>query len=71
MNDCSNNNSAELLAKRKRFFIAGNGDKETFEKLLADTLSIAKSQFGFIAETLHSDLKVPYLNMLAMTNIAW
>ncbi len=62
---------SRIISEAQTLFIAGNGDKETFEKLLADTLSIAKSQFGFIAETLHSDLKVPYLNMLAMTNIAW
>lgn len=62
---------SRIISDAQTLFIAGNDDKETFEKLLADTLSISNSQFGFIAETLYSDAKVPYLNMLALTNIAW
>lgn len=62
---------SRIISEAQTLFIAENDDKETFEKLLADTLSISKSQFGFIAETLYSDLKTPYLNMLAMTNVAW
>lgn len=62
---------SKIISEAQTLFIAGNDDQKTFEKLLSDTLKITNSQFGFIAETLYSDINAPYLNMLAMTNIAW
>lgn len=62
---------SKIISQAQTLFIAENDDKNTFEQLLSDTVSIAKSQFGFIAETLYSDEKAPYLNMLAMTHVTW
>ncbi len=62
---------SKMISEAQTLFIAENDDNKTFEQLLTDTLSISNSEFGFIAETLYADLKTPYLNMLAMTNIAW
>jgi two-component system sensor kinase FixL len=62
---------SKVISQTQTLFIAENDDKNTFEKLLSDTVSLSNSQFGFIAEVLYSEEKAPYLNMLAMTNIAW
>jgi two-component system, LuxR family, sensor kinase FixL len=62
---------SRIISQVQTLFIAENDDSKTFEQLLADTVSISNSQFGFIAETLYSDTQAPYLNMLAMTHVTW
>ena len=62
---------SKILSQAQTLFIADNDIHKTFEQLLADTVTITNSQFGFIAEVLHPAEKTPYLNMLAMTDIAW
>jgi len=62
---------SKIISQAQTLFIANNDDNTTFEQLLADTLEITHSQFGFIGEVLYSDEKTPYLQVLAMTNIAW
>jgi two-component system, LuxR family, sensor kinase FixL len=62
---------SKMISHAQTLFIADNDNNKTFEQLLADTVTINASQFGFIAEVLYADGKTPYLNMLAMTNIAW
>ena len=62
---------SKIISQAQTLFIAENDDKKTFEQLLANTLSITASQFGFMAEVLYTEEKTPYLNMLAITNIAW
>ncbi len=61
---------SKMLSSAQTLFIADNDTSKTFEQLLTDTLAISASQLGFIAETLYHDEKKPYLNMLAITNIA-
>lgn len=62
---------SKLISRAQALFIAENDNNTTFEQLLADTVTINASQFGFIAETLCDNNQTPYLKMLAMSNIAW
>ena len=62
---------SKIISQAQTLFIADNDDQKTFEKLLADTVATNTSQFGFIAEVLYSEENTPYVNMLAMSNIAW
>ncbi|RYZ79347.1 MAG: hypothetical protein EOO68_39000, partial [Moraxellaceae bacterium] len=62
---------SKVVSQAQALFIAENNDNKTFEDLLENILTLTKSEFGFIAEICHTDKQVPYLNMIAMTNIAW
>lgn len=62
---------SKIISQAQSLFIADDGDNKTYEHLLENTVKITNSQFGFIGEVLYSDEHKPYLNMLAMTNIAW
>jgi PAS domain S-box-containing protein len=63
---------SKIISQAQTLFINNNEDDDkTFEQLLSDTVSISKSEFGFIAETVYNDVKPPYLNILAMTNVSW
>ena len=62
---------SKIISQAQTLFIAENGDNKTFEQLLESTMEFTGSKFGFIAEVLYSEKKQPYLNMLAITNIAW
>jgi PAS domain S-box-containing protein len=62
---------SKIISQAQTLFIAENDDNKTFEQLLTDTVTISNSQFGFIAEVHYSEVKAPFLNMLAMTNVAW
>jgi two-component system sensor kinase FixL len=61
---------SKILSQTQALFIADNNTHNVFEKLLADTVAITHSQFGFIAEILYSEEKTPSINMLATTSIA-
>jgi two-component system, LuxR family, sensor kinase FixL len=62
---------SKIISQAQALFIAEGDDNKTFEQLLESTLEFTGSKFGFIAEVQHSDENKPYLNMLAITNIAW
>lgn len=61
----------KILSQAQTLFIADAGSNETYDYLLESTLKITNSQFGFIGEVLYGEEHKPYLNMIAMTNIAW
>jgi len=60
---------SKILSQTQALFIADDDIHKVFEQLLADTVAITNSQFGFIAEVIRSEEKTPHLNVLAMTNI--
>ncbi|RYY74080.1 MAG: PAS domain S-box protein [Gammaproteobacteria bacterium] len=62
---------SKIISQAQTLFIAEDGDKKTFEHLLESTVEFTGSKFGFIADVLHDEENKPYLNMIAMTNIAW
>ena len=62
---------SKVISQAQTLFIAEDGDNTTYEHLLENTVKITNSQFGFIGEVLYNDKHKPYLNMIAMTNIAW
>jgi len=62
---------SKIISQAQALFIAENSDTKIFEQLLENILRLNNSQFGFIGETLYTEQQTPYLNMLAITNIAW
>lgn len=62
---------SKIISQAQAHFIAKEGDSKTYEHLLESTVELTKSQFGFIGEVGYDDDQKPYLNMIAMTNIAW
>jgi len=62
---------SKAISQAQTLFIADDGENKAFEHLLQRTLDLTASPFGFIAEVHYSDEKKPYLNMVALTNIAW
>ncbi|GGY63135.1 hypothetical protein GCM10011613_03460 [Cellvibrio zantedeschiae] len=62
---------SKIVSQTQTLFIAANDDNKTFEHLLENVVKLTGSQFGFIGEVKYSEEQDPYLNMIAMTNIAW
>lgn len=62
---------SKIISQAQTLFIANDDDHKTYEHLLENTVKLTNSQFGFIGEVLYSEEHKPYLNMIAMTNIAW
>ena len=62
---------SKIISQAQALFIAEDGDNKTLEHLLESTLEFTGSKFGFIADVLYTEENKPYLNMVAMTNIAW
>ncbi len=62
---------SKIISDTQTLFIASNDDNQTFEDLLDNVVKLTGSEFGFIGEVGYSDEEDPYLNMIAMTNIAW
>ena len=62
---------SKIISDAQTLFIANNDDYENFEYLLEGTLEITGSEFGFIGEVKYNEEQDPYLNMMAITNIAW
>lgn len=61
----------KIISDSQTLFIASNDDHKTFEDLLENIVKLTGSEFGFIGEVGHNEEQDPYLNMIAMTNIAW
>ena len=62
---------SKIVSQAQTLFIASNDDTKTFEDLLENVVELTGSQFGFIGEVGYSDDQAPYLNMIAMSDIAW
>ena len=61
----------DAIAKAQNRFLRTEGDRQTFEGLLSDLLLITRSEFGLIGELKHYPGGKPYLQMHAISNIAW
>ncbi|HRK37769.1 MAG TPA: PAS domain S-box protein [Burkholderiaceae bacterium] len=61
----------EAIARAQMAFIVQKDRRLSFDGLLADILSLADSEYGFIGEVLHDRGGQPYLKTCAITNIAW
>lgn len=59
-----------ILMAQSRFILESD-HHAMFKVLLAEILSLTKSQFGFIGEVLNTEEGQPYLKTFAITNIAW
>ncbi len=62
---------SKIISQAQASFIAQDSNSKTFENLLENIVEFTESKFGFIAEVLYSEENKPYLNMIALTNIAW
>lgn len=62
---------SKIIENAQTLFISDKENTKTFDQLLNDVISITDSKIGFIGEIFHTEEQKPYLNMLAMTNIAW
>ncbi len=62
---------SKIISQAQTLFIAEKNDHTTFEFLLGKIVELTGSQFGFIGEVKYSEERTPYLQMLAITNIAW
>ncbi len=63
----------EVITRAQSAFIrdADQDRGQVFDGLLADTLELTLSEYGFIGEVLHTPEGSPYLKTSAITNIAW
>ncbi len=61
----------DAIAKAQNRFLRTDGDKQTFDGLLSDLLLITRSEFGLIGELKRYPGGKPYLQMHAISNIAW
>lgn len=61
----------EAIARAQLQFIVQNERRQSFDGLLADILSLADSEYGFIGEVLRDRSGQPYLRTFAISNIAW
>jgi PAS domain S-box-containing protein len=52
-------------------FIVNMDSLIAFDRLLDQLLALTYSEYGFIAETLYREDGIPYLRLIAVTNIAW
>lgn len=62
---------SKFISQTQTLFIADKNDKKTFEYLLENVLALTGSKFGFIGEVRYNEEQTPYLEMIAITNIAW
>lgn len=60
-----------MIARFQAQFISTKERNQAFDSLLADTLALTDSEFGFVAEVLRDAEDVPYLKTYAISNIAW
>lgn len=62
---------SKIISQAQALFITDNNNHTTYEFLLEKIVGLTESQFGFIGEVIYSDEQLPYLNMMAITNISW
>lgn len=65
------NNLLDAISHAQSQFIQETNSIFFFEELLAKTLALTESQYGFIAELVHGSTGKPYLKSLATTNLPW
>jgi signal transduction histidine kinase/HPt (histidine-containing phosphotransfer) domain-containing protein/AmiR/NasT family two-component response regulator len=65
------NRMLRALDRAQSLFILDSDPRILFDGLLTSLLSLTTSEYGFIAEVLHTPEAVPYLKTHAVTNIAW
>jgi PAS domain S-box-containing protein len=61
----------KCISKSQDEFIAVDDPALMFGKVLDQLLVLTKSEYGFIAETLHDENGAPYIVDLAISNLAW
>ncbi|MCG7200714.1 EAL domain-containing protein [Marinobacter pelagius] len=59
------------IQRAQNIFLTYEDHSEAFEIMLEDLLNLTHSQFGFIGEVRHNDHGNPFLEVGAITNIAW
>lgn len=59
------------IRRAQNVFLTYEDHSRAFEVLLADLLNLTQSQFGFIGEVLRKEDDEPFLEIGAITNIAW
>jgi PAS domain S-box-containing protein len=65
------NELLDTLTKMQNAYITGVDAGPLFDDLLDDLLAYTESEYGFIAQVLHSEDGSPFLRSYAMSNIAW
>lgn len=60
-----------IIARFQSQFISAEGRHKAFDSLLADTLALTDSEFGFVGEVLHDAEGAAYLKTYSISNIAW
>ena len=69
--DLSSRMLNDAITKAQNRFLKREDDRQTFEGLLSDLLLITRSEFGLIGELKYYPGGKPYLQMHAISNIAW
>ena len=65
------NELLDTLTKMQNAYITGVDAGPLFDELLEDLLAYTESEYGFIAQLLHSEDGSSFLRTYAMSNIAW
>ena len=67
----ANNQLLQCISKSQAQFITQGDSKDIFNNVLEQMLVLAKSEFGFVNETLQDEQGNPYTKVLAISNLAW
>ncbi|MBZ2169561.1 EAL domain-containing protein [Marinobacter sp. F4216] len=59
------------IHRAQNMFLSSTDDRAAFEQVLHDLLTLTGSQFGFIGEVRHRESDQPFLQIDAISNIAW
>ncbi|MCX9010785.1 MAG: PAS domain S-box protein, partial [Candidatus Methanoperedens sp.] len=66
-----NHTLLNAISDAQSHFIADSNPKVLFDNLLANLISLTRSEYGFIGEVLYNAKGEPYLKTYSLTNIAW
>lgn len=61
----------DLIGRAHDAFISGREPRALFNDILDPLLELTRSEYGFIGEIQRDDDGTPFLQILALTNIAW
>lgn len=61
----------DLIGRAHDAFISGREPRALFNDILDPLLDLTQSEYGFIGEVQHDEDGTPFLQILALTNIAW